>query len=186
MLLWWCTVQWLWYMNCRSFIVDHLNCLTEASSQFSSDYSLSCTFFFFLLCFPAVTAPLFETQCSYVEAKLAHFLSWTRGQAGTDVGPFFEYPESEYWAYADYKYIATLFQDQPSMFEVIFCLHTLLDIRSVVSCFLVQKIKQACFNNGRSSFTLLNMNVRHILTRQSLYCGPFEEDSLTTEVSLRM
>ncbi|XP_041806868.1 HSPB1-associated protein 1 homolog isoform X2 [Chelmon rostratus] len=61
--------------------------------------------------------PLFETQCSYVEAKLAHFLSWTRGQAGTDVGPFFEYPESEYWAYADYKYIATLFQDQPSMFE---------------------------------------------------------------------
>ncbi|XP_070771064.1 HSPB1-associated protein 1 homolog [Enoplosus armatus] len=61
--------------------------------------------------------PLFETQCSYVEAKLAHFLSWTRDQDGTDVGPFFEYPKSEYWAYADYKYIAILFQDQPSMFE---------------------------------------------------------------------
>ncbi|KAM9347011.1 HSPB1-associated protein 1 homolog [Symphorus nematophorus] len=61
--------------------------------------------------------PLFETQCSYVEAKLAHFLSWTREEAGTDVGPFFEYPKSEYWAYADYKYIAILFQDQPSMFE---------------------------------------------------------------------
>nr|XP_046260448.1 HSPB1-associated protein 1 homolog isoform X2 [Scatophagus argus]XP_046260449.1 HSPB1-associated protein 1 homolog isoform X2 [Scatophagus argus]XP_046260450.1 HSPB1-associated protein 1 homolog isoform X2 [Scatophagus argus]XP_046260451.1 HSPB1-associated protein 1 homolog isoform X2 [Scatophagus argus]XP_046260452.1 HSPB1-associated protein 1 homolog isoform X2 [Scatophagus argus] len=61
--------------------------------------------------------PLFETQCFYVEAKLAHFLSWTRGQAGTDVGPFFEYPKSDYWAYADYKYIAILFQDQPSMFE---------------------------------------------------------------------
>ncbi|XP_070832397.1 HSPB1-associated protein 1 homolog [Chaetodon trifascialis] len=61
--------------------------------------------------------PLFETQCSYVEATLAHFLSWTRGQAGTDVGPFFDYPKSEYWAYADYKYIAMLFQDQPSMFE---------------------------------------------------------------------
>lgn len=62
-------------------------------------------------------APLFETQCSYVEAKLAQFLSWTRGQAGTDVGPFCDYPYSEYWAYADYKYIAMLFQDQPSMFE---------------------------------------------------------------------
>ncbi|KAI3356074.1 hypothetical protein L3Q82_017340 [Scortum barcoo] len=61
--------------------------------------------------------PLFETQCSYVEAKLKHFLSWTRDQAGADVGPFFEYPKSEYWAYADYKYIAVMFQDQPSIFE---------------------------------------------------------------------
>ncbi|XP_034550656.1 HSPB1-associated protein 1 homolog [Notolabrus celidotus] len=61
--------------------------------------------------------PLFETQCSYVEARLKHFLAWTRGQTGTDVGPFCGYPISEYWAYADYKYIAMLFQDQPSMFE---------------------------------------------------------------------
>uniref|UniRef100_UPI0037E974E5 HSPB1-associated protein 1 homolog n=1 Tax=Semicossyphus pulcher TaxID=241346 RepID=UPI0037E974E5 len=61
--------------------------------------------------------PLFETQCSYVEATLKHFLRWTRGHAGTDVGPFSEYANSEYWAYADYKYIAVLFQDQPSMFE---------------------------------------------------------------------
>ncbi|XP_041858393.1 HSPB1-associated protein 1 homolog isoform X2 [Melanotaenia boesemani] len=60
-------------------------------------------------------APLFETQCSYVEARMAQFLSWTQGQ--TDVGPFSEYPYSEYWAYADYKYIAVLFQDQPLMFE---------------------------------------------------------------------
>ncbi|XP_022596826.1 HSPB1-associated protein 1 [Seriola dumerili] len=64
-----------------------------------------------------VNTPLFETQCSYVEAKLVHFLSWTRGQSGTDVGPFSEFSSSEYWAYADYKYIAILFQDQPSMFE---------------------------------------------------------------------
>ncbi|XP_069011081.1 HSPB1-associated protein 1 homolog isoform X1 [Embiotoca jacksoni] len=61
--------------------------------------------------------PLFETQCSYVEAKLAEFLSWTQGQSGTHVGPFSEYPISEHWAYADYKYIAMLFQDQPFMFE---------------------------------------------------------------------
>ncbi|XP_063355060.1 HSPB1-associated protein 1 homolog [Pelmatolapia mariae] len=62
-------------------------------------------------------APLFETQCSYVEASVAQFLSWTQGQSGTDVGPFSEYSYSEYWAYADYKYIAMLFQDQPFMFE---------------------------------------------------------------------
>ncbi|XP_037645882.1 HSPB1-associated protein 1 homolog isoform X1 [Sebastes umbrosus] len=61
--------------------------------------------------------PLFETQCSYVEARLDQFLSWTRDQTGTDVGPFCDYPTSEYWAYADYKYIAVLFQDQPSMFQ---------------------------------------------------------------------
>uniref|UniRef100_A0A3P9MFF7 Hspb associated protein 1 n=1 Tax=Oryzias latipes TaxID=8090 RepID=A0A3P9MFF7_ORYLA len=61
------------------------------------------------------SAPLFETQCSYVQARIAHFLRWTQGQ--TDVGPFSEYPYSEYWAYADYKYIAMLFEDQPSMFE---------------------------------------------------------------------
>ncbi|XP_074551376.1 HSPB1-associated protein 1 homolog [Halichoeres trimaculatus] len=61
--------------------------------------------------------PLFETQCSYVEAKLEHFLNWTQGQTRTDVGPFCGYPLSEYWAYADYKYIAMLFEDQPSKFE---------------------------------------------------------------------
>ncbi|KAM4609104.1 HSPB1-associated protein 1 homolog isoform 2-T2 [Polymixia lowei] len=61
--------------------------------------------------------PLFETQCSYLEAKLAQFVSWASGESGADVGPFSDYLYSEYWAYADYKYIAMLFQDQPSMFE---------------------------------------------------------------------
>ncbi|XP_029385689.1 HSPB1-associated protein 1 homolog [Echeneis naucrates] len=64
-----------------------------------------------------MNTPLFETCCSYVEAKLEHFLSWTRSQSGSDVGPFSDFPNAEYWAYADYKYIAILFQDQPSMFE---------------------------------------------------------------------
>uniref|UniRef100_A0A096LPU6 Hspb associated protein 1 n=1 Tax=Poecilia formosa TaxID=48698 RepID=A0A096LPU6_POEFO len=63
----------------------------------------------------ATNAPLFETQCSYIEANVAQFLRWTQHQ--TDVGSFSEYPCSEYWAYADYKYITTLFHDQPSMFE---------------------------------------------------------------------
>lgn len=100
----------------------------------------------FLAFFLALIAPLFETQCSYVEAKLAHFLSWTQDQPGTDVGPFSEYPKSEYWAYADYKYIALLFQDQPSMFEVIYRHFKL------VSCWLMlekhgQKISMKCLNN---------------------------------------
>lgn len=76
----------------------------------------------FIVIFSA-PAPLFETQCSYVEASVAQFLSWTQGQSGTDVGPFSEYSCSEYWAYADYKYIAMLFQDQPFMFEVTILLH---------------------------------------------------------------
>ncbi|XP_068602774.1 HSPB1-associated protein 1 homolog [Brachionichthys hirsutus] len=61
--------------------------------------------------------PLFETQCVYVEAALERFLSWCRDPAGADEGPFAGYPKSEYWAYADYKYIAAVFQDQPAMFE---------------------------------------------------------------------
>ncbi|KAF7215352.1 HSPB1-associated protein 1 homolog [Nothobranchius furzeri] len=60
-------------------------------------------------------APLFETQCSYAEATVAQFLRWTQGQ--TDVGPFSDFSLSEHWIYADYKYIAALFQHQPSMFE---------------------------------------------------------------------
>lgn len=76
----------------------------------------------------SLIAPLFETHCAYVEATLAHFLSWTQDEAGADVGPFFEYPKSEYWAYADYKYIAILFKDLPSMFEVT---HIHVNIRQI-------------------------------------------------------
>ncbi|XP_029968610.1 HSPB1-associated protein 1 homolog [Salarias fasciatus] len=61
--------------------------------------------------------PLFETQCSYAEATLAQFLCWTRGGAGADMGRLSKYPRSQFWAYADYKYIATLLADQPSMFQ---------------------------------------------------------------------
>ncbi|KAL0963997.1 hypothetical protein UPYG_G00316270 [Umbra pygmaea] len=62
--------------------------------------------------------PLFETQCSYVEATLEEFQSWTEGQTDADdVGSFSDYPLSQYWAYADYKYISLLLQDKTSMFE---------------------------------------------------------------------
>ncbi|KAL7881637.1 hypothetical protein AOLI_G00084850 [Acnodon oligacanthus] len=62
-------------------------------------------------------APLFETECSYVKATLAEFLCWTRGSGDSSVGPFTAYPLSEYWAYADYKYLALLFQDNTTMFK---------------------------------------------------------------------
>ncbi|XP_007227984.3 HSPB1-associated protein 1 homolog isoform X3 [Astyanax mexicanus] len=61
--------------------------------------------------------PLFETQCSYVEATLAEFLCWTKGKSDSSVGPFSSYPLSEYWAYADYKYIVLLFQEKATMFK---------------------------------------------------------------------
>lgn len=102
----WLCIVLLFCSNCICF------CITQVSELINH---FSCRFF--LVC-PDVIGPLFETKCSYVEARLVHFLSWTRSQSGTDVGPFSDYPHSEYWAYADYKYIAILFQEQPSMFEV--------------------------------------------------------------------
>ncbi|XP_063070275.1 HSPB1-associated protein 1 homolog [Engraulis encrasicolus] len=62
-------------------------------------------------------SPLYETQCEYVEATLSEFLAWTSQQDDPAVGAFHDYPLSDYWAYADYKYIAKLFQDEESMFE---------------------------------------------------------------------
>ncbi|XP_035264763.1 HSPB1-associated protein 1 homolog [Anguilla anguilla] len=61
--------------------------------------------------------PLFETQCSYREATVREFLCWAKGQSKAGSGPFCELPLSHHWAYADYKYLALLFEDKPSMFE---------------------------------------------------------------------
>lgn len=83
-------------------------------------YSVHHLNIFPLVCGPCSPAePLFETRCAYLEATLEQFLCWTRGDAAADMGPFCKYSRSEYWAYADYKYIHVLFQDLPSMFEVI-------------------------------------------------------------------
>ncbi|NP_001003777.1 HSPB1-associated protein 1 homolog [Danio rerio] len=62
-------------------------------------------------------APLFETECSYVEATIKEFLSWTANDGEPLVGAFSDYHCKEFWAYADYKYIAQLFQDKPAMFQ---------------------------------------------------------------------
>ncbi|XP_077435458.1 HSPB1-associated protein 1 homolog isoform X2 [Vanacampus margaritifer] len=64
-----------------------------------------------------MNVPQFETQCCYVEASMAHFLNWLKGEAGEDVGSFCDYPRSHFWAYADYKYIARMFAHLPDMFQ---------------------------------------------------------------------
>ncbi|XP_027492202.1 HSPB1-associated protein 1 isoform X4 [Corapipo altera] len=61
--------------------------------------------------------PQFETSCSYVEATLEEFLAWSCGQPSCLSGPFSCYDSSKYWAYADYKYIARIFEDKPEIFQ---------------------------------------------------------------------
>ncbi|NXU50586.1 HBAP1 protein, partial [Turnix velox] len=61
--------------------------------------------------------PQFETMCSYVEATLEEFLAWSCGQPSPLSGPFSCYEYSKYWAYADYKYIARIFEDKPEIFQ---------------------------------------------------------------------
>ncbi|XP_026880193.2 HSPB1-associated protein 1 homolog isoform X2 [Electrophorus electricus] len=61
--------------------------------------------------------PLFETECSYIDATLAEFLRWTGGCRDSSVGLFANFPLSEHWAYADYKYVAVFFQEMPTMFK---------------------------------------------------------------------
>uniref|UniRef100_A0A8C8SMV4 HSPB1-associated protein 1 n=1 Tax=Pelusios castaneus TaxID=367368 RepID=A0A8C8SMV4_9SAUR len=63
------------------------------------------------------TAPQFETTCTYVEATLEEFLAWRCGQPTCVSGPFSCYDSSKYWAYADYKYIARMFEDKTEIFE---------------------------------------------------------------------
>ncbi|XP_067300341.1 HSPB1-associated protein 1 homolog isoform X2 [Pseudorasbora parva] len=62
-------------------------------------------------------APLFETECSYIEATVKEFLSWTANEGESLDGPFSDYHFKEFWAYADYKYIAQLFEDKPAIFQ---------------------------------------------------------------------
>ncbi|NXL87059.1 HBAP1 protein, partial [Alectura lathami] len=62
-------------------------------------------------------APQFETSCSYVKATLEEFLAWNSGQPSCLSGPFSCFEHSKYWAYADYKYIARIFEDKAEVFQ---------------------------------------------------------------------
>ncbi|NXC44193.1 HBAP1 protein, partial [Penelope pileata] len=61
--------------------------------------------------------PQFETSCSYVKATLEEFLAWSSGQPSCLSGPFSCFEHSRYWAYADYKYIAQMFEDKAEVFQ---------------------------------------------------------------------
>ncbi|XP_007942119.1 HSPB1-associated protein 1 [Orycteropus afer afer] len=62
------------------------------------------------------TIPQFETSCSYVEATLEEFLIWNCGQSSGS-GPFQDYDHSQFWAYADYKYFVSLFENKTDIFQ---------------------------------------------------------------------
>ncbi|XP_007098368.1 HSPB1-associated protein 1 isoform X4 [Panthera tigris] len=62
------------------------------------------------------TVPQFETTCGYVEATLEEFLTWNCDRSPLS-GPFRDYDHSKFWAYADYKYFVSLFDDKTDIFE---------------------------------------------------------------------
>ncbi|XP_070262441.1 HSPB1-associated protein 1-like isoform X1 [Myotis yumanensis] len=62
------------------------------------------------------TVPQFETSCSYVEATLEEFLTWNYDHSSIS-GPFIDYDYSKFWAYADYKYVVSLFEDKTDIFQ---------------------------------------------------------------------
>ncbi|XP_020841608.1 HSPB1-associated protein 1 isoform X3 [Phascolarctos cinereus] len=63
------------------------------------------------------TVPQFETMCSYVDATLEEFLVWSCGQSVSVAGPFSHYDNSKFWAYADYKYLASVFEDNTDVLQ---------------------------------------------------------------------
>ncbi|XP_074070763.1 HSPB1-associated protein 1 isoform X2 [Macrotis lagotis] len=65
----------------------------------------------------ADTVPQFETMCSYVDATLEEFLAWSCGQSVSNAGPFNHYDNSKFWAYADYKYLASIFEDKADVLQ---------------------------------------------------------------------
>ncbi|CAN2389094.1 Cupin superfamily protein [Pristimantis euphronides] len=63
------------------------------------------------------TEPQFETHCDYIDGTIKQFQDWISGSSPDMSGPFSLYDNSEYWAYADYKYLALLFKDQSEMLQ---------------------------------------------------------------------
>lgn len=64
-----------------------------------------------------VAVPQFETTCSYIDATVEEFLTWNCDHSSIS-GPFRDYDHSKFWAYADYKYFVSLFEDKTDIFQV--------------------------------------------------------------------
>ncbi|XP_028921904.1 HSPB1-associated protein 1 isoform X3 [Ornithorhynchus anatinus] len=75
--------------------------------------------------------PQFETSCDYVDATLADFVAWSDGGGQTDSGPtsggqtvsgpgpFDSYDARASWAYADYKYMASMFAGNTQVLQAV-------------------------------------------------------------------
>ncbi|KAM4024251.1 HSPB1-associated protein 1 [Anomaloglossus baeobatrachus] len=63
------------------------------------------------------TAPQYETGCDFVDASVRQFRDWVSGNPEEASGPFGRFSTAESWAYADYKYLAVLFQDRPTTLQ---------------------------------------------------------------------
>ncbi|XP_053554052.1 HSPB1-associated protein 1 isoform X2 [Bombina bombina] len=63
------------------------------------------------------TDPQFETQCEYVHGTLKQFDDWVCGLSPDITSPFSRYDISEFWVYADYKYLAEVFKDKSDLLQ---------------------------------------------------------------------
>ncbi|XP_075037274.1 HSPB1-associated protein 1 [Mixophyes fleayi] len=65
------------------------------------------------------TEPQFETQCDYINGTVGQFREWIHGNSQEESGPFSRFDRTEYWAYADYKYLSVIFSDRPEILQTI-------------------------------------------------------------------
>ncbi|XP_073490582.1 HSPB1-associated protein 1 isoform X2 [Aquarana catesbeiana] len=63
------------------------------------------------------TEPQFETECHYIDGTVGQFQSWIGGESSERCGAFGGFDRAEFWAYADYKYLAVLFKDRPEILQ---------------------------------------------------------------------
>ncbi|XP_063285260.1 HSPB1-associated protein 1 isoform X1 [Pelobates fuscus] len=65
----------------------------------------------------AELAPQFETECEYVNGTLQQFHHWIRSTSQNLPEPFDNFNNSDYWGYADYKYLSAIFHDRPEILQ---------------------------------------------------------------------
>ncbi|XP_013413884.1 HSPB1-associated protein 1 homolog [Lingula anatina] len=66
------------------------------------------------------TKVLWESDCCYEEATVQDFQEWlNQGKEGHANNPLLKYSSKNTWAYADYKYMAEMFADQPEVLKAV-------------------------------------------------------------------
>lgn len=59
-----------------------------------------------------------ENKCDYISASVREFNEWVSGECSAE-NALLCYDRTKRWCYADYKYMAELFEDQPQFLKVI-------------------------------------------------------------------